>query len=353
MGGRIFVSTRKGLMRFEPGDGGWRIAAHDFPGDPVTLAHVAPDGAIYAALALGHFGPKLRRSDDGGATWQEVACPALPGGADGSNKGVSMLWSFASAGERIYCGTIPAGLFASADRGESWTHLPALTSMPESARWFGGGFDDPGIHSILVDPRRNEVLTVGISCGGVWRSEDAGASWVLRATGLGADYVPPGQADDGAIQDPHIIAACGTAPDVMWMQHHNGVFATRDAGLNWARLTGLPVSDFGFAAAAHPHDPNIAWLAPAVSDIQRYAVDGAMAVTKTIDGGRSFAAKRTGLPQSAAYDLVYRHGLAVDESGENLAMGSTTGGFWTSADGGESWSAPDARLPPVNAVIFG
>jgi hypothetical protein len=50
---------------------------------------------------------------------------------------------------------------------------------------------------------------------------------------------------------------------------------------------------------------------------------------------------------------VYRHGLAVDESGCRLAMGSTTGGFWTSADGGESWRAPHARLPPINAVIFG
>ena len=352
MSGRIFVSTRKGLMRFENAGGAWRIAAHDFPGDPVTLTHVAHDGAVYAALALGHFGPKLRRSDDGGSSWQEIACPAFPAG-DGKTKGVSMLWSFASAGGRLYCGTIPAGLFASDDRGASWTQLPALTSMPESARWFGGGFDDPGVHSILPDPRNSQVLTVGVSCGGVWRSEDAGASWVLRTQGLGADYVPPDQAEDGAIQDPHIISVCGAHPDVMWMQHHNGVFASRDAGQSWSRLTGLPVSDFGFAAAAHPHDPDIAWLAPAVSDERRYAVNGAVAVTKTTDGGHSFQAKRAGLPQSAAFDLVYRHGLAVDGSGRNLAMGSTTGGFWTSADGGESWSAPDARLPPINAVIFG
>jgi hypothetical protein len=34
-------------------------------------------------------------------------------------------------------------------------------------------------------------------------------------------------------------------------------------------------------------------------------------------------------------------------------MGSTTGGLWTSADGGDSWAALDARLSPVAAVRVG
>jgi hypothetical protein len=351
MGQRLFVSTRKGLLRFVE-DGGWAIAAHDFAGEPVTLTHIAPDGTLYAALALGHFGPKLRRSSDGGATWDEVASPALPAVGD-APKAVQLIWSFASAGTRLYCGTIPAGLFASDDRGASWTHLPALTDRPEAARWFGGGYDDAGIHSILPDPRDAATLTVGVSCGGVWRSTDAGASWALRTDGLEAVYVPPGEKFDGAIQDPHLIAACAAAPDALWMQHHNGVFASRDGGAQWTRLHTLPGSDFGFAVAAHPGDPDTAWFAPAVSDEQRFAVDGAISVSRTTDGGRSFTALRTGLPQQGAFDLVYRHGLAVDATGARLAMGSTTGGLWIGEDGGERWSAPAVRLPPVNAVIFG
>jgi hypothetical protein len=35
-----------------------------------------------------------------------------------------------------------------------------------------------------------------------------------------------------------------------------------------------------------------------------------------------------------------------------LAMGSTTGGLWTSADAGESWRAIDARMPPIAALKF-
>jgi hypothetical protein len=50
--------------------------------------------------------------------------------------------------------------------------------------------------------------------------------------------------------------------------------------------------------------------------------------------------------------LVWRHGLAVDESGDRLAFGSTSGGLWISEDGGDSWMMPEARLPPVAAVRF-
>ena len=70
------------------------------------------------------------------------------------------------------------------------------------------------------------------------------------------------------------------------------------------------------------------------------------------DGGASFEVLREGLPQRHAYDLVYRHALDVDQSGEVLAFGSTTGGLWISENGGDSWSAVEARLPPVAVVRF-
>jgi hypothetical protein len=48
-------------------------------------------------------------------------------------------------------------------------------------------------------------------------------------------------------------------------------------------------------------------------------------VTRTRDGGRTLDVLRTGLPQRDAYDLIYRHGLDVDATGERLVMGSTPG----------------------------
>ena len=43
---------------------------------------------------------------------------------------------------------------------------------------------------------------------------------------------------------------------------------------------------------------------------------------------------------------------AVDETGQTLAFGSTTGSVWLSEDGGDSWQTLSTNLPPVYAVRF-
>jgi photosystem II stability/assembly factor-like uncharacterized protein len=103
----------------------------------------------------------------------------------------------------------------------------------------------------------------------------------------------------------------------------------------------------------HPDDGDTAWFVPGIADEKRVPVDGALVVNRTTDGGKTFDTLRAGLPQSDCYDLVYRHGLAVAPDGRQLMMGSTTGGLWASADGGESWQAVSNLLPPIYAVRFG
>jgi len=102
----------------------------------------------------------------------------------------------------------------------------------------------------------------------------------------------------------------------------------------------------------HPHDPKTAWFVPAVKDEVRYPAGGQVVVTRTRDGGRTFDVLREGLPQQHAYDLVYRHALDVDGTGDGLAFGSTTGSVWLSDDGGDSWQRISGQLPPVYAVTF-
>jgi photosystem II stability/assembly factor-like uncharacterized protein len=111
-------------------------------------------------------------------------------------------------------------------------------------------------------------------------------------------------------------------------------------------------SVFGFAVAVHPQDPDTAWLVPAVKDECRVPVGGKLVVTRTRDGGKSWTVLREGLPQEHAYDLVYRHGLDVDESGQRLAFGSTTGGLWVTENQGDSWECVSAHLPPIASVRF-
>jgi hypothetical protein len=313
------------------------------------------DGALYAALSLGHFGVKLHRSDDGGTTWAELPAPAFPKSEEKDAPAVQLLWTLAAGGPEepgvLWAGTIPGALFRSADRGETWELNEALWSVPGREKWFGGGYDKPGIHSILLDPRDSKAMTAGVSCGGVWKSQDGGASWSV-GRGLFAAYMPPEMAEQPEIQDPHRIAQCATKPERLWVQHHNGMFISDDGGRNFRTIEPPQPSAFGFAVAAHPAKPDTAWFVPAVKDECRVPVDGKLVVLRSDDGGASFTAFDRGLPSSLSYDLVYRHALDVDRDGRRLAMGSTTGNFWLSEDGGESWTALSANLPPIAAVAF-
>jgi hypothetical protein len=66
-----------------------------------------------------------------------------------------MIWSLtADSTEQpgtLWAGCMPAGLFKSEDAGQSWVLNTALWENPKRLGWFGGGNDYPGIHSVLVD----------------------------------------------------------------------------------------------------------------------------------------------------------------------------------------------------------
>lgn len=360
----LLAASRKGLFVLQHASAGWRIVAHHFAGDAVSQLLVDPrDGAWFAALNLGHFGVKLRKSTDRGASWVELAAPAFPPkpsdgplADDPTPWNVELIWSLAAGGADeagvLWAGGLPAGLFKSSDGGASWSLNRPLWDEPRRRLWMGGGYDHAGIHSVRVDPRDARHLTLGISCGGVWQTRDGGASWALTASGMKADYLPAEAADDGNTQDPHGLVQCAAQPDVLWLQHHCGIYRSTDGGLQWQAIAAPQPSGFGFAVACDPHNPLRAWFAPAQADAQRYPVDGRMVVTRSDDGGASFRAFGAGLPQCDAYHLVYRHALIVAADGRTLAMASTTGGLWTSADAGESWACVSRDLPPVAALAF-
>lgn len=370
MSDRAWVATRKGVFAVERlGPAGkWRIGRSAFLGDNASMVFPdARDGSVYAALGHGHFGVKVHVSRDEGKTWSEGAVPVYPEqpkelppppfeGKTAAPWSLELLWCLEAGGKDepgvIWAGTIPGGLFRSADRGASWSLVRSLWDEPTRPQWFGGGYDHPGIHSICVDPRDSKRVLVGVSCGGAWGTPDGGASWQCRATGMFAAYMPPERAYDPQIQDPHRVAQCAAQPECLWTQHHNGVFRTTDGGKNWREVKDPAVSNFGFAVAVHPRDPEVAWLAPAIKDERRIPVEGRVVVTRTRDGGKSFDVLREGLPGPDAYDLVYRHGLDVDETGERLLLGSTTGSLWVSEDQGDRWTCVSAHLPPIYCARF-
>ncbi|MGD9783655.1 MAG: exo-alpha-sialidase [Hyphomicrobiaceae bacterium] len=365
MSDTLLVSTRKGLFWVRRGSSGWTVDRAEFLGDNVTLTLTdRRTGHHFAALDHGHFGVKLHRNRGGG--WEEIQAPVYPPKPEGLEENdmwgrplpwsTARIWALAAGGAAepgvLWCGTLPGGLFRSDDNGESWQIVRALWEHPKRKMWMGGGADLPGIHSIIVDGANPARVILAVSTGGIWITEDGGATWGQRGEGMRADHVPPELTNDPIAQDVHCLVQCPAAPSRMWVQHHNGIFVSSDEGRTFREITDVDPSTFGFPVVVHPKDPDTAWFVPGVKDEQRIPPAGRLVVTRTRDGGRSFETLSKGLPQTHAYDIVYRHALDLDATGERLAFGSTTGGLWVSEDAGDSWQSVIHTLPPVYAVRF-
>lgn len=349
----LLLSTRKGLLVYKRTLHGWVFDQVHFLGIPVTLTYVDPAlGAWWACLDHGHWGVKLHRSPDQGATWEEINAPKYPEGAEvqpGEQAVLNYIWAMQGTEQGdLWVGTIPGGLFKYHPETADFHLVESLWKHPSRPdNWFGGGFDQPGIHSIVVDPRDPQHVYVGISVAGVFESSDGGISWEPRNQGLRADFLPNPDAEVG--HDPHMLVACAAQPEVMWQQNHCGIFKTTDGGHSWVDVSETEgPARFGFAMAVAATDPDKAWVVPALSDEMRIAIDQALCVCRTTNGGHSWEKLRKGLPQQQCFDIVYRHSL--DVCGHTLCFGSTTGNVYISEDEGDQWQLLSHTLPMVHAV---
>ena len=358
MASKLALGTRKGLLIWQEQNGSWSLANESHMGAHVSYTvRDGRSGWLYSCLAHGHWGNKLHYSADEGRTWEELAAPQYPEGAklkDDRPAVLRYMWCLttgpADQSGRIYIGTEPGGLFVSDDQGRTFRLVQSLWDQPSRLEvWMGGGLDEPGIHSVLVDPRDSRRVLIGLSVAGVFASDDDGRSWQARNHGLRADFLPNPDAEIG--HDPHLLVQCRGQPDVLWQQNHCGIFRSTDCGRNWSDVSDEEgPAGFGFAIAVDPEDGDVAWVIPAESDEVRVAVDRQMCVCRTNDGGQSWQTYRAGLPQDDCFDFVFRHGL--DQSKDRLAFGTACGSLYLSDDRGESWQCLAAHLPPIYSVRF-
>lgn len=394
MSNMILLGTRKGTVIFDRVNSVWQARPIAHAGISVCFAARDPrDGTLWASLDHGHWGPKLSRSHDNGATWEDVSSLKYPEGArhiaqvlptpdfdpsapagqpEYKAASVFKIWTlaFGNADQpgRIYAGTIPGGLFVSDDGGDSWELNRPLWNhesrggdlfagdATDENRWGGTpasidyGVFEPGIHSIVVDPRDGKRIWVAVSSAGVIETTDGGLTWHGCNRGMLMDYLPNPAAEWG--HDPHFVAGCGAEPDHLWQQNHCGVFYSLDGAQNWHKVSVPDVGvNFGFPIAVDGRDGRTAWVVPASADSARMTIDGALFVARTSDGGQTWQALRNGLPQTNAYDIVLRHGL--DVAADCLCFGSSTGNVYLSEDRGDTWQSLGNHFPPVYSVRFG
>lgn len=344
MGVTVAVGTEKGayLARSDGPRSEWDLEGPLFKGWRVTTFGEAGDGTYLVATASNWFGAALHRSSDLKEWTQIVAGPAWPEGGD---RKLTQIWTLTRAGDHLYAGVDEAGLFHSADHGETWQPVDGLNEHHTRSAW------EPGLggltaHRVIVDRTNQDRIWVAISAVGVFRSDDGGTTWLTKNAGMPAavdaqEFDDIGHCVHGLVQDP-------TNPDRLYRQEHLGVFRTDDGGDQWERIEdGLPAG-FGFPIVLD-RESNRLFVVPLESDENRLPVDGAFRVYRSDDRGDSWRISGTGHPEAATFTAVLRGAMDTDQRG-GIYLGTTAGKVMTTADAGDIWTTLPWTLPRILSV---
>src|SRR5574337_1542557 len=234
----LLIGTRKGafIASAAPDRRHWTLTGPLFKGTEINqVAYDPASGTLAACGKSGWFGPVLQLSTDLGATWHEPA--ATIRFADDRGKSVDRIWTIVPdprVPKRLYGGVDPGALFVSDDAGANWRELPGITDHPTRDRWSPGA-GGLMVHSIACDRTRPSRMTVGISAAGAFRTDDGGESWTPKNAGVRADFMPDKFPEVG--QCVHHMEGHPQKPDVLYQQNHCGVYRSDNAGDSWVDIS--------------------------------------------------------------------------------------------------------------------
>ena len=365
----ILLGTTKGAFILTPNGGDWSVDGPHCDGWCINHVIGDPDsGTVWAGGGGDWPGAGVWRTSDR-KTWElsKLSKGQIDEWAASDPKtaaffeweptevpfeGVKAVWSLHHAHGVLYAGTDPGILLFSKDGGQTWEKNIALEQHPSRESW------NPGaaglvLHTLVSDPDNARKLWLGISAAGVFATEDGGDSWERRNRlsneAVCEEHHHPAAPRDG--ETGHCVHNIQRGPnDLLYQQNHHGTYRSRDGGRTWSDITaGLP-STFGFPIAVHPEDPDTIWVLPLNGDAAgRFPPDASAAVWKSTNGGETWTAQRSGLPQGTCFFTVLRQSMATDpEAG--LYFGTNTGSVFASFDEGESWSEIARHLPTILSV---
>jgi photosystem II stability/assembly factor-like uncharacterized protein len=346
----LLVATRKGMFMLASDDRrDWQLRGPFCDGWPVYHAIMEPDsGTIYAAAGSEWHGSAVWRSSDLGETWA-MSSEGLGFAEDGPK--LSKVSTLVAAHGRVLAGSEAIGIFESRDGGESWSLLSTLEGEPGSGAWNDPANQPPGhlgLSAMLADTDDAKRFWAIVQGVGIFETTDDGASWTPRNEGLRADWPRPEPEVGFCV---HKLVRSPVDPDRFYQQNHVGMHRSVDGGQTWNEITdGLP-TEFGFAAATHPHDRETFYVVPLDPGHARCMPDGQAAVWRTRTAGETWQRLAEGLPQHGAHLGVLREGMAIDSLDDpGLYFGTSTGQVFASLDEGDSWSELADYLPAIWSV---
>jgi photosystem II stability/assembly factor-like uncharacterized protein len=317
--GRIYVT--------HDGGGTWDLLWHYTDvDDAIWTLEVDPTDRDRLLAGMGDYtgcDGRIYRSEDRGLTWQKVL--DVDAANDWDNGFISFLTFdpsnpstvYATTGIGDWCGggnpgdpnPVGFGIWKSTDRGDSWFPI-------------NNGLADLTVSHLVIDPTDPQTLYSAVGCvdddihlsGNVFKSTDGGANWQML---------------DGVSPDSPVtrLALHPDDPQKVYALGYGGVFLSEDGGASWERLDETfkaAVYTFFYEHAFAPDDPQT-----------MYAGTYAGGMIKSVDGGRNWF-EVNGLRHLGEV-LGNSYGTALDPTDPDTMYATTIGGIFKTTDGGEAW----------------
>jgi len=313
VGGRAFTATTADVgltsrIFYSDDHGKTWVPAQQQP-DRSVLALTGSSAGVFAGTRTSDGRGGVYRSLDGGVTWTQARAGLTNLGTDVVVAGPPSSGALYAAGD--------TQLSRSLDGGAHWEPLVRPNAGPNPDL----------ILALLVEPGDSDTLYVATPfyTGGVFRSEDGGASWVPTET----------------IRS-HVIAlrADPRHARALWAAGWETLHHTSNGGVSWDAValpkeTYLNVYDF----AVDPASPAMLWLAGSESR------HGLPRLYRSADGGQTWARRDSGIGGTSVVSIDF------DPAAPNTLYAATDAGLYRSIDTGATWTRFGGVIGPVHRVL--
>ncbi|MGD8320684.1 MAG: glycosyl hydrolase, partial [Gemmatimonadota bacterium] len=330
VGGGVWKTTDAGITWGNVTDGYVNTAS-------VGAIAVAPSDPNVVYVGMGEDAPRgvttshgdgVYRSTDAGKTWTHLGLDAT--------RSISRIVVHPTDPDRVwvaaqgspYGPTQERGIYRSGDGGRTWEKVLFVN-------------ENAGASDLSMDPSNPRILYAafwdytrhpwkmrsGGAGSGIWKSTDAGSTWMRVGEGLPDLMGKVGVSVSGANPD-RVYAIVEAEPD-------GGVFRSDDAGATWTRVNhtrGLRSRPWYYMEIyADPGDENTVYVMNAP-------------LWRSVDGGKTF--------QSLRQEHGDNHDLWINPDDPDNFINGNDGGAAVTFNGGETWSTlrnqPTAQFYRVN-----
>ncbi|MBN1385493.1 hypothetical protein JW968_00780 [Candidatus Woesearchaeota archaeon] len=308
----IYALTQaNGVYKSVDGGETWNPKTNGIPADPsVTWGHLFGNQLTMdpsnSSILYTNFGGMPFRTADGGESWQNITegidtClpqHAIAGVAVDPQNSSHIFAAFTVS-------SCPGGIYESDDSGATWTHI---------ASYSGSGDLNNDAWALTVDPTNSSRLYSAPQYLGFLYSTDGGHHWT-RNSPTGATLIPGMEVEVHPENTSRIILGQDT-----------GLYVSQDHGISWTDKTdvmGGAVYDIDFA----PSDPSIG-----------YAV-GMGGIAKSTDGGLSWSKMNDD-------ESLSLRSVAIDpDDPERIYLADLGKGVFMSTNSGEDIEQKNSGLP--------